>query len=340
MITRSKKQTARQEVPVPDTDPRQEVPDPVAIPDAPQEVPDPDPPQEVPVPEVEPNTIAPLSCMYCTGKHTATYCKKKYHLAKKVHYQCLAHWKEIERATTPSLQRDLMDANTQWLKEERRIALIQYYIHSVCTKSLIRPHKKREPAFELDATHEEENIYRIQELYQYFVVKIGPHDIDFKDEWNFGMLHEVLGIPLNLLIRTEEDFFCCYIDHVRGVPDEPIECPICMENVPTSLKTNCGHSFCGSCISKSIHILRKKCRTDLLNDYSMIDYYEAILCPLCRGQIKEMETTDKKIYNMVETELKPMLVYYAPNYSVYNITQYKHPSRRHTNYRNVISVDM
>lgn len=246
-------------------------------------------------------------CRFCMANtHNASHCQKKlrYQLAKKTHKECLAFWKEI--VLHPE-KPDLIEANTQWLKEARRVSLIHFYINIFCSKDRYEHDK-------LDlGSNPEKNICHIQKMYQYFVRTLTHKPVDYFDIWFYGELHKVIGLP-DIHVSVE-DVFCFDMNttvyHSAEIPDEPIECPICMETVPTYVKTDCSHSFCGPCMSNYMHTLKKRYKRDIIDDLDNMNYYEDIVCPLCRGDIVYMESADPTLCATIREELKHFPVFYC-----------------------------
>jgi len=62
-------------------------------------------------------------------------------------------------------------------------------------------------------------------------------------------------------------------------------CPICYEN-PTTIETNCGHSFCAPCVKKYFKSFNKK------GDDTCIPG-----CPMCRAKIETLAIPDSNLFN-------------------------------------------
>lgn len=67
--------------------------------------------------------------------------------------------------------------------------------------------------------------------------------------------------------------------------DENDSCPICYEN-PSTIETNCHHSFCSPCVKKYFKSFNKK------GDDTCIPG-----CPMCRTKIETLTIPDSQVFN-------------------------------------------
>jgi len=74
---------------------------------------------------------------------------------------------------------------------------------------------------------------------------------------------------------------------IKRAKRTPFECPICYENVPSSnaVELNCGHKFCGDCISNS------------LKQVSNVAHH----CALCRTDITGCSVSNKKLQKEINS---------------------------------------
>lgn len=181
-------------------------------------------------------------CSVCNGYHSVRNCKVRATMVKVAHEMCLGQWKEIASAET---KWQLIEANGRWLKGGNLDCVVQH----LEAKGV----RVRGPAAEKRAF--------VQDVYRNLVSQA-------TDPW-FAPVAKLLAAPPKARAA---------IANKPPVRIPTGACCECFHSTSALVVTDCGHSFCGPCMSR---LLCASAGT--------------VKCAACTATVVNMSSTDKQV---------------------------------------------
>ena len=221
-------------------------------------------------------------CSLCaTPNHNLTTCPHLAFRQEQAHRFYVHLWQKWAKSFfTPEADEDYPGRSTsesslyiaKFLKDSMNFRLLKSYLNlagrgtDLEIKSYIYALYQylvlqKENKFEEYARHNNLNPDRFR-YYDYLLASVPSMDFPVIGKRNYG-------ITVALTIQQQQAQ-----EQLSETQQQQQQCPICYEDMNNVIKTNCGHSFCQSCVTQTITILPNK---------------KPLCCAMCRTQVTHLD---------------------------------------------------